>query len=106
MAEIENTQLTLLLMICETEFSKRVVQMMVDMGIEAFTFQHGVAGAGRSGRREDTDVWPGGNTMVLVALPDEGAADSIVKGAEDIIRTAYRKHPGFAAFKLHGSQMA
>lgn len=106
MAEIENTQLTFLLMICETEFSKRVIQMMVEMGIETFTFLHGVAGAGRSGRREDSDVWPGGNSMIFVAVPDADTADGVVEGAEAIIRDAYRKRPGFAVFKMHGSQIA
>ncbi|HCU38221.1 MAG TPA: hypothetical protein DGT21_23195 [Armatimonadetes bacterium] len=106
MAEFEDTQLTFLLMVCETEFSKRVIQMMVDMGIEGFTFIHGAAGAGRSGRREDTDVWPGGNSMIFVAAPGEGSADRIVEGAEAIIRDAYRKRPGFAVFKMHGSQIA
>ena len=106
MAEAENTQLTFLLMMCETEFSKRVIQMMVDMGIEGFTFIHGAAGAGRSGRREDSDVWPGGNSMILVGLPDELTARKVVDSAEAIIRTAYRKRPGFAAFTLNGSQIA
>ena len=106
MAELEDTQLTFLLMVCETEFSKRVIQMMVDMRIEGFTFIHGAAGAGRSGRREDTDVWPGGNSMIFVTVPDEGSADRVVEGAEAIIRDAYRKRPGFAVFKMHGSQIA
>ncbi len=101
-----DTQLTFLLMMCETEFSKRVVQMMVELGIDGFTFIHGAAGAGRSGRREDTDVWPSGNSVIFVAVPDDATADSIVDGAREIIRTAYRKNPGFAVFKMHGSQIA
>ncbi len=95
-----------LLMICETLFAQRIGELLDELGLPGHTSFSGVSGLGRSGRREDSDIWPGGNSIILVALPDDAVADEVVTRAERIIADDYRKRPGFAAFKLHGTQLA
>ena len=106
MAETESSPLCLLLMVCESEFAKRVITILDEMGVGGHTSIDGVFGDGRSGRREDSDIWPGMNRMVFVALPDEALADDIVAHIEQVIADNYRKRPGFAVFKLQGTQIA
>ncbi len=106
MSDTEEARICFLLMICETEFSRRVVALLDEMGVPGHTGLSGISGLGRSGRREDSDIWPGGNCIILVALPDDAVADEVVSRAEQIIADNYRKRPGFAAFKLHGTQLA
>ena len=95
-----------LLMICETLFAQRISELLDEMGVPGHTSFSGISGLGRSGRREDSDIWPGSNTIIFVALPHETFADEVVARAERIIADNYHKRPGFAAFKLHGTQLA
>ncbi len=97
--------LCFLVMICEAEFAKRVIDLLDDMKISGFTSFTDVDGSGRSGRREDSDVWPGRNTIIFVALESDEQAEQVVAGAEDIIQRHYRKRPGFKAFRMHGDAL-
>jgi len=93
-------------MVCEAEFAKRVIAVLDEIGVAGHTSIDGALGKGRSGRREDSDIWPGMNSLVFAALPDEAMADRIVAHVEQVIEDNYRNRPGFAAFKLHGTQNA
>ena len=106
MAETQISPLCFLLMVCESEFAKRVIAVLDEMGVPGHTSMDGVSGDGRSGRREDSDLWPGMNRIVFVALPDEALADGIVAHIEQVIADNYHKRPGFAVFKMHGTQIA
>ncbi len=95
-----------LVMICETLFAQRLGELLDELEVPGYTRFGGVSGVGVTGRHEGTAIWPGTNTIIFVALPDETAAAEVIAGAEQIIAEEYHKRPGFAAFKLQGSQLA
>lgn len=105
MEELQPQEMCCLFIMAETEFSKRITRILDDMSLYHTNFGEG-SGTGRHGRREDTDVWPGANTALFVALPDDTIATEIVRRVEQDIEENYRKRPGFAAFKMKGIQIA
>ncbi len=95
-----------LMMICETLFAQRMSELLDELSVPGYTRFGGVSGVGETGRHEGTAIWPGSNTIIFVALPDPDLADEIMRRAERIIADEYQKRPGFAVFKMHGTQIA
>ena len=105
MTDGNECQKCILLMVCETMFAERVVELLNEVQVPGYTRVGGVSGVGETGRHEGTAIWPGTNTVIFSALPDEGMADLIMKKVEKVITEHYARRPGFAAFKLAGSQL-
>jgi hypothetical protein len=79
----------LLTIICETAFDETIHGLLDRVGAPGFTRFSGVTGAGETGRREGTVVWPGRNTIFLAAM-EEVLADEFVTGLRDAIADASR----------------
>lgn len=90
----------MLLMICETNFASRLVQLLDELGTSGYTSFGGVSGVGEHGRHEGTVVWPGTNTLMFTVVEDEDMIERIMQGAEEIIESEYATRPGFKAFRL------
>lgn len=106
MPDVAERERCFLLMVCETMFAERVVELMDELEVPGYTRFGGVSGVGETGRHEGTAIWPGTNTVIFTALPDEAQAEQIVQRVEQLIADQYARRPGFAAFKLSGSQLA
>jgi hypothetical protein len=61
----------LVFIICETGVEAHVIEIIEGLGASGYTRFTGAVGDGRHGRREGTPVWPGLNSLVMVAVPDE-----------------------------------
>ncbi|MGQ9589022.1 MAG: PG0541 family transporter-associated protein [Planctomycetota bacterium] len=53
---------------------EEVMEAVRSAGVEHYTKWPRVLGAGRTGPRLDEHVWPGANCVLLMALPEDGAA--------------------------------
>jgi hypothetical protein len=61
----------LVFIVCETGVEAHVIEIIEDIGAPGYTRFTGAVGDGRQGRREGTPVWPGLNSLVMVAIPEE-----------------------------------
>ena len=61
----------LLFIMCEEGVDQLVRDMLTDMGAPGYTRFTDAVGNGKRGPREGTPVWPGLNTMLLAAMPEE-----------------------------------
>jgi hypothetical protein len=61
----------LVFIICETGVEAHVIEIIEQLGAPGYTRFTGAIGDGRHGRREGTPVWPGLNSLVMVAVPEE-----------------------------------
>ena len=61
----------LLFLIVDQAIEPDVLAVFAEHGIEHWTRWTDVHGAGRTGRKENNPIWPGLNTIYLVALPQE-----------------------------------
>lgn len=90
----------MLLIICETNFASRLVQLLNGLEITGYTSFGGVSGVGATGRHEGTSVWPGSNTILFTVVTNPAMIDRIIERAEEVIDAEYAKRPGFRAFSI------
>lgn len=64
--------------------------------IAGYTKLHGVTGTGRKGHRFGTQIWPGTNNVLWIALPDEQVAGVIQRLHS--LKESYVKPPGLQVF--------
>jgi len=60
-----------LLIICQTGADQEAVKTLEDAGVSGYTRFSGASGLGETGRHEGTAVWPGQNTLILSAVPED-----------------------------------
>ena len=48
-----------------------ILDCLAATGVEHYTLWHGAMGAGRTGRREGSPVWPGLNNVLLLGILEE-----------------------------------
>jgi hypothetical protein len=61
----------LLFIVCEANVEERVLHELIELGCPGYTRFAGAIGFGSRGRREGSPVWPGLNSLVVSAVPDE-----------------------------------
>ena len=67
-------------------------------GISGYTKLTGATGTGRKGHRFGTQIWPGTNNVLWIALPDEQVAGVIQRLHS--LKESYLKPPGLQVFVL------
>ena len=67
-------------------------------GISGYTKLTGATGTGRKGHRFGTQIWPGTNNVLWIALPDERVAGVIQRLHS--LKESYLKPPGLQVFVL------
>ena len=65
-------------------------------GISGYTKLTGATGTGRKGHRFGTQIWPGTNNVLWIALPDEQVA-GVIQRLHDL-KESYVKAPGLQIF--------
>ncbi len=67
-----------------------------EAGISGYTKVTGATGTGRKGHRFGTQIWPGTNNILWIALPDEHVAGAIQRLQG--LKESYLKPPGLQVF--------
>lgn len=67
-------------------------------GVSAYTKLTDATGSGRAGRRLGTQVWPGTNNLLWMAVPDEAVGDLVSRLRA--LRASYLKPPALRIFVL------
>ncbi len=65
----------LLFIICEQSIDARVMDTLTRLGAPGYTRFSGAVGSGKNGIREGTPIWPGLNSLVMSAVPEELVPD-------------------------------
>ncbi len=65
----------LLFIICEQSVDTRVMEALVRIGAPGHTRFTGAIGRGKNGVREGTPIWPGLNSVIMAAIPDDLVPD-------------------------------
>ena len=76
-ALVAEVEVRLLFIVCEANVEERVLNELVDVGCPGYTRFSGAIGYGSRGRREGSPVWPGLNSLVISAVPDELEQDVV-----------------------------
>lgn len=67
---MEDTKTKLLLIVCDQGVEPDVMEVLSNRGLEHYTRWTDCEGAGETGRRDGTPIWPGLNSVVMVVLPE------------------------------------
>lgn len=86
------TSQMLLTVIYDSGIDESVMALVAEAGLPGWTKIDGVHGYGGTGYRLDTPIWPGLNTVLLLALTEAQAVDLARQLRE--LQSAYRRKPG------------
>jgi hypothetical protein len=64
----------MLAIVCDMGLEERILAGLRRINVSGYTCVPNLLGLGRTGRRDNDPVWPGSNSMILVAMPDEGVS--------------------------------
>ena len=71
----------LLFIICEASVDSRVMTLLAQVGADGYTRFTGATGCGKRGLREGSPIWPGLNSLIMVATPED-LVPEILKGLD------------------------
>ena len=72
----------MVLLIFRDSLEEDIMSLLKRFGVNAFTEVHNVEGLGETGAAFHSLVWPGINSMILAAMPEEHA-DRLIKGVRE-----------------------
>ncbi|MFQ6131754.1 MAG: PG0541 family transporter-associated protein [Armatimonadota bacterium] len=75
-----------------------VAEVFEELGVEHWTSWANVHGAGRTGTKQGNPIWPGLNTLYLVALPQERLKPLVDRLIE--VRDSFPMRPGLKVLSL------
>jgi nitrogen regulatory protein PII len=61
----------MLLIVFRESLEEEILGLLKELGVKAFTEVHEVAGSGETGSALHSFTWPGVNSMILAALPED-----------------------------------
>ncbi len=88
--------MTMLLVVYEAGIDEDVSGVLDEAGVAGYTKLTGATGTGRRGHRFGTQVWPGTNNLLWIALADS-AAPALVRRLQDL-KESYVKPPALQIF--------
>lgn len=86
----------MLLVIYDAGIDEDLSGVLSEAGITAYTKQTGATGTGRQGRRFGTQIWPGTNNLLWLALPEGQIAGLIARLTR--LKESYIKPPPLQVF--------
>lgn len=86
----------MVLVVYESGIEEDLQDVLQEVGTSAYTKLTGATGTGRKGHRFGTQIWPGTNTLLWIALPDEKVA-GLVRQLRDL-KGSYVKPPALQVF--------
>jgi hypothetical protein len=93
----------LLFIIIDQAIEPDVLAVLKQRGVEHWTSWTDVHGSGRTGRKEGNPIWPGLNTVYLVALPPEDV-EPLVQSLH-AMRDKFPLTPGMRIFSVAMEEM-
>lgn len=88
----------MVLVIYEAGIEEDLTGVLEEARITAFTKQTGAVGTGRKGLRLGTQIWPGTNNLLWIALPDD-RVQGVVQQLR-ALKESYVKPPALQIFAL------
>ena len=96
----------LILLVYNAAISEEVIEALQEIGVENYTKWDRVLGKGPiSGPHFDSDIWPGVNSMLAIAVEDEKKDKIMAKVRELKLKESIAKQ-GIRAFVLPLEEMA
>lgn len=86
----------MVLLIYEAGIDEDVSGVLDETKVPGYTKLTGATGTGRKGHRFGTQVWPGTNNLLWIALP-EAEIPGLLKRLE-VLKGSYLKPPGLQVF--------
>lgn len=95
----------LILLVYNAAIEEEVMESLKEIGVENYTKWDRVLGKGPiSGPHFDSDIWPGVNSMLAIAVEDEKKDEIMIKVRELKAKESLRKE-GIGAFVLPLEEM-
>lgn len=88
----------MLLIVYEAGIDEDLQGVIERLEIPAWTKLTGATGTGTHGHRFGTQVWPGTNNLLWIALPEERVAGIVA--ALDELKSSYLKSPALQVFVM------
>ncbi|MFN7950831.1 MAG: hypothetical protein U0610_03820 [bacterium] len=88
----------LIVAMCSTSRSDELHQVLLDLGVEGYTEIGALTGAGKTGRKLGTRMFPGTTTMTWTVVPDD-RVDAIMSALGALAERCYPAE-GLHAFVL------
>jgi hypothetical protein len=88
----------MLLVVYEAGIDEDLQHVLDEAKVSAYTKLTGATGTGRRGHRFGTQVWPGTNNLLWIALPDDRVAGVVerLRG----LKESYMKPPALQIFSM------
>lgn len=86
----------MVLVVYEAGIDEDLRGVLDEAGISAYTKFTGATGTGRHGHRFGTQIWPGTNSLLWIALPDE-RVEGLVEQLRRL-KESYLKSPALQIF--------
>jgi len=83
-------------MVYEAGIDEDLRGVLEEARISGYTKLTGATGTGRKGHRFGTQIWPGANNLLWIALPD-GEVEQLIKRLDDL-KASYLKPPAMQIF--------
>ncbi len=90
--------MTMLLVVYEAGIDEDLSGILEEVGVAAYTKLTGATGTGHRGNRFGTQIWPGTNNLLWIALSD-AAVPGVVRRLQDL-KESYVKPPALQIFTL------
>ena len=88
----------MLFVVYEAGIDEDLQTVLEQTGVPGYTKMVGAVGTGHKGHRFGTQVWPGTNTLLWIALPDE-QVEQVLQRLRDL-KASYVKPPALRIFVL------
>ena len=83
----------MVMMIFRDSLDDEVTSLLKEFGVKAFTEIHNVEGLGETGAAFHSFTWPGRNSMILTAMPED-RADRLIKRLREFRDQRVRQQHG------------
>jgi hypothetical protein len=88
----------MVLIVYEAGIDEDLQSVIERLGVPGWTKLTGATGTGRHGNRFGTQIWPGTNNLLMMALPED-RVDSVIEVLNEL-KTSYLKPPALQVFVL------
>ncbi len=86
----------MVLVVYDAGIDEDISGVLSEAGVTAYTKQMGATGTGRQGNRFGTQIWPGTNNLLWIALPDGQVAGLVARLNQ--LKESYVKAPALQVF--------
>lgn len=89
----KSVPIKMVMLIFRNSLDHDIQSLLKECGVKAFTEMHHVEGLGETGAAIDSFAWPGANSMILTAMPED-CADRLIKKVREFRDQRVRQQHG------------